>query len=1011
MVSTYTNLTFTGTEFARLFPYYLLLDKKLTVLSYGAGLKKLWPALQVGQRMDSHFTSKNIAFKGADIAAFDKIKGENLWLEYIGAENALVAGKFDIIDDGKKILFIGTSEQNTITSKNLSKPIADTYNTERLATLVSNLQAGILLEDENGKIILVNKLFCNLFGIDESPDELKGLDFSKYIDHSKSLFRYPDIYVNRLNKILAEKIPVKNDLLRLADGRIFERDYIPFFLDGVYKGHLWQYSDITIAKKNETDLQRLSAVARANDNGVVFTQPNGKIMWVNQGFLKLSEYEEKDVIGKSPVELFAGPLTDKETLKRIVYAFESGISFEEEIIHYREDGSWFWGKTKGQAITDEDGNTVNYFAVVEDISPKRHAMDFLKFQEKKYRSIIANMNLGLVEVDIDNNLQYANSSFCKMSGYRMEELEGKNAMKMMLQGDYEKEIASKNDLRKQGVSDAYEIAVRNKKGELRWWLISGAPRYNDSGELVGSIGIYLDITKQKEIESELVKAMEDAELSAKTKQLFLANMSHEIRTPMNGVLGMAKQLQKTQLTDRQSFFLNTITTSAENLLVILNDILDTSKIEAGKLTLEKIGFKLTDVIRKARLILLQKAEEKGLAIASNIDSTIENVLIGDPYRLNQILLNFLSNAVKFSDKGVIKVSCVAKSLNNNIRTVELCILDEGIGMSEDFLKQMFQNFSQEDVSNTRKYGGTGLGMAISKQLVGLMGGKISVESEKEKGTKITIEIPFEIGTTNDLEVKHEVIEDTTILKDKKILLVEDNETNRLVATTSLLNFGADIVEVENGEQAIIAIREQKFDLVLMDIQMPVMDGIEATQIIRNDLKMDIPIIALTANAIKGENERYLSLGMNGYISKPFEEVELISMITSKLGKEIIINAKPIEVIEDNNDALFSLKKLEDLGRESPTFLDRMLNLFIENTPLSINEIKQAYENNDMEKVAAVAHRLKPSIDNLDIRSIKNEIRELEKLAKSSDQPSRMEELIDLIEDVTNKVVEELKLLV
>jgi CheY-like chemotaxis protein/HPt (histidine-containing phosphotransfer) domain-containing protein len=332
-------------------------------------------------------------------------------------------------------------------------------------------------------------------------------------------------------------------------------------------------------------------------------------------------------------------------------------------------------------------------------------------------------------------------------------------------------------------------------------------------------------------------------------------------------------------------------------------------------------------------------------------------------------------------------------------------------MSEDFLKQMFQNFSQEDVSNTRKYGGTGLGMAISKQLVGLMGGKISVESEKEKGTKITIEIPFEIGTTNDLEVKHEVIEDTTILKDKKILLVEDNETNRLVATTSLLNFGADIVEVENGEQAIIAIREQKFDLVLMDIQMPVMDGIEATQIIRNDLTMDIPIIALTANAIKGENERYLSLGMNGYISKPFEEVELISMITSKLGKEIIINAKPIEVIEDNNDALFSLKKLEDLGRESPTFLDRMLNLFIENTPLSINEIKQAYENNDMEKVAAVAHRLKPSIDNLDIRSIKNEIRELEKLAKSSDQPSRMEELIDLIEDVTNKVVEELKLLV
>jgi two-component system, sensor histidine kinase len=1011
MVSLHTNLLFTADEFNKFYPYYILFDKQLAVLSYGNGIKKIWPALEIGQHIANHFSSVKISLVESDFAALEKIKGESLWLEYNEYSHAQVTGKFEVIDEGRKLLFVGMPEMlkpNAVVAKTQR---VDDSNTGRLYTLVANLQMGMLLEDENNRIVLVNKLFCDLFGIDEHPDELKGVDFSNYTEHTKALFKYPDIYINRLHKISTERVIVKNDLLRLADGRIYERDYVPFFIEGVFKGHLWQYRDVTVAKKNETDLQRLSAVAKANDNGVLFTQPNGKIMWVNQGFLKLSEYEEKDVIGRFPVELFAGPLTDKDTLKRIVYAFEAGISFEEEIIHYREDGSWFWGKTKGQAITDEDGNTVNYFAVIEDISPKRHAMDFLKFQEKKYRSIIANMNLGLIEVDLDENIQFSNSTFCKMSGYRPEELEGQNATQLLLKGDYVQKVKSKVELRTKGLSDAYEMAIYNKQGELRWWLVSGAPRYNDAGELVGTIGINLDITKQKQIEAELVRAMEEAEQSAKSKQLFLANMSHEIRTPMNGVLGMAKQLQKTHLTDRQSFFLNTITTSAENLLVILNDILDTSKIEAGKLTIEKIGFKLVDVVRKARLILLQKAEEKGLAIATQIDGAIDDVLIGDPYRLNQILLNFLSNAVKFSNKGVIKVSCVAKGLSNNIRTIEICVIDEGIGMSEDFLKQMFQNFSQEDVSNTRKYGGTGLGMAISKQLIGLMGGNVGVESQKDVGTIITIQIPFEIGTVNDLDVKPEVVEDLTILKDKRILLVEDNETNRLVATTSLLNFGADIFEVENGEQAIMALRNETFDLVLMDIQMPVMDGIEATKIIRNEMKLDIPIIALTANAIKGENERYLSIGMNGYISKPFEEVELISVITSNLGKEIIINTKPVEVIEDNNGALFSLRKLEDLGRESPTFLDRMLNLFIENTPAAVNDIKQAYENNDMDRVAAIAHRLKPSIDNLEINSIKSEIRELEKIAKTKDQPVRVEELIAHIESVTNRVVEELRLLV
>ncbi|HUP13260.1 MAG TPA: response regulator, partial [Niastella sp.] len=408
---------------------------------------------------------------------------------------------------------------------------------------------------------------------------------------------------------------------------------------------------------------------------------------------------------------------------------------------------------------------------------------------------------------------------------------------------------------------------------------------NDKQQLIGSIGIHLDITQQKMLEKQLMEAKQLAEKSVHAKDLFLANMSHEIRTPMNAILGMSKQLQKTTLNQQQTSFLEIIGTAAENLLVIINDILDFSKLEAGKVTLEEIGFNMHDLATNASRVLKLKAEEKGLLFEVLVDPNVAPVLKGDPFRINQVLMNLLSNSIKFTKRGHITLQCLLKDSRPGHQSLEIVISDTGKGMDEGYLKNLFNKFSQEDESIARSYGGTGLGMSIVKQLVELMNGAITVKSKKGEGTQVNITLSFAEGTENDLPKKDNSHVEAHILADKKILLVEDNEMNRVVAETILNQYGASIAQAVNGVDALDAIRNHPFDIVLMDIQMPVMDGLEATRLIRNELHSTIPIIALTANAVKGEMEKCIQAGMNDYLSKPFEEEDLIRLIAKWLGRE------------------------------------------------------------------------------------------------------------------------------
>ncbi len=641
-----------------------------------------------------------------------------------------------------------------------------------------------------------------------------------------------------------------------------------------------------------------------------------------------------------------------------------------------------------------------------NITEKKDSEKLIERKEEKYRSIIANMNLGLLEVDKYEIINYANQSFCDMSGYELEELIGKTASSLFLKGESLEIMEQKNEARKTGISDAYELAIVDKNNNLKWWLVSGAPRYDDNGELAGTVGIHLDITEQKALEVELIAAREQAEQSVQAKENFLANMSHEIRTPMNAIIGMSNQLDKTSLDSKQQFYLDTIHSAADSLLVIINDILDLSKIEAGKLDIESIGFEPRTIVAKLMQTMNHKAEEKGLLFSNAfIDPALSSVLIGDPYRFTQVVMNLLSNAIKFTESGSVDLSIKVIKSSRRQQSFELIVTDTGIGMDEAFLGNIFSKFTQESQSTTREYGGTGLGMNICKQLIELMGGSIKVESKKGKGTRVAILLDLPTGTATDLPIKETLPDNISILKGKVILVADDNEMNRLIAATLLQQYGAEVREAVNGKEALEMVENHIIDLVLMDIQMPVMNGLEATQLIRKVLGKATPIIAITANALKGENERCIAAGMNDYISKPFSEEIFVKTIAKWLGKEIRLISGTSKL--GSEATLFDLTRLQEISRGNNDFVKKMIGLFLQQVPLSIQEIRELAHKGEFEKMRSIAHRIKPSIDNLRILSVAPQIRVIELWDPSKGTLNELNDLIAKIDGVIASVVVEL----
>jgi CheY-like chemotaxis protein/anti-sigma regulatory factor (Ser/Thr protein kinase) len=484
------------------------------------------------------------------------------------------------------------------------------------------------------------------------------------------------------------------------------------------------------------------------------------------------------------------------------------------------------------------------------------------------------------------------------------------------------------------------------------------------------------------------------------------------------------------LETHQRNYLQLIQESANNLLVIVNDILDLEKIVAGKLQLETIPFKIVDKIATTIQSFIYRAEEKELGLIFQNFIPAELVVKGDPYRLSQVLNNILSNALKFTETGHITIATRIRENNDETAVVEITISDTGIGIVKERLSTIFEPFEQADATISRKYGGTGLGLAICKNMIEMQNGELQVESEEGKGSSFTIRLPYQISLEEEKtsEVRQEI--DYKSLGPRKVLVAEDVELNQFLARHILESWDFEVVIAGNGLEAIERLGKEAFDCILMDVQMPEMDGIEATHHIRSladPVKANIPIIALTANALKGDSEKYLAAGMTDYLAKPFDEERLFRVISRNLARiaaapapapptttsshdhkqDITLNNNNTNMSSDN-PRLYDLTMVQSVSGGDEGFIKKMVALFIETVPQNMQDLKNALQAENWEQVGKTAHKLKSTIDSMGIKSIRQEIRAVESNAKQMESLTEIPALVTTIDNVIRECIGQLQ---
>jgi CheY-like chemotaxis protein/HPt (histidine-containing phosphotransfer) domain-containing protein len=528
------------------------------------------------------------------------------------------------------------------------------------------------------------------------------------------------------------------------------------------------------------------------------------------------------------------------------------------------------------------------------------------------------------------------------------------------------------------------------------------------------IGFSQDITDRIKTEKALLEAKEQVEMTSKAKEIFLANMSHEIRTPMNGSLGLGNLLNKTKLTLKQKEFTRLIIESGNNLMYIVNDILDYTKIQSSQFKLETIPFDLADKVNSTIQTFHFKAEEKSIALNFNNKLT-ENLMVeGDPHRLGQVLNNLLSNAFKFTAAGSISVELNQISHEEVNPTFEIRVTDTGMGISKENQASIFEQFVQATPDITRKFGGTGLGLSICKTLLELQGGSINVESELNKGTTFIVRINYkkvkEIAPSREQQ-KHGK---TLSSMKKKILVAEDVQINQLIVKHILKGWGHSVTIVENGKEVLKLLEKNQFDLILMDIHMPEMNGVDTTRLIRkltNPKKANIPIIAVSAAAFKDEIKGYLDSGMNDFVTKPYTEEKLLEVFNRVLRisqpseeESILESTKTLGKMEK----LYDLTRLNEFGDDDPGFIKEIIVVFLSNTGKDLDDLMQAVKDENYQVIFEIAHRMKSSLHTMGIKSLETTIKDLESLARHNDSFDKIKQLSTLVKKTLDLVFEQLK---
>ena len=645
-----------------------------------------------------------------------------------------------------------------------------------------------------------------------------------------------------------------------------------------YSNDKWYTSgrDITDQKEIASQLEQLSLVASKVDNGVVISDAKDKVVWTNAGFEKITGYSLKDVESKFLGEVLNGRPGKGLSEEKLQLMLRDNQPYQIDLMLNHKDGRPMWISVMKSVLKNEHDDVTKQIRIITDITEQKETAA----QLEQLSLVASSTTSGIVINDKYGMVEWVSQAFENITGYSLQDVKDKH-LGDVLKGELTDVamIEQARQLSRAKRSFEVDLLVYRKDGKPLWISVINSVILDENNEVEKYIEVIIDISDKKRAELQLIEAKEEALQLSRAKDMFISVMTHEIRTPLNAVIGMSRLLLEENPLDSQKENLDILKFSAENLMSLINDVLDFTKIETGNIELESAAVNLRELIQGVTKSMQFRASDKKIYLKHTIDKDIPAIVMGDRTRICQILLNLAGNSVKFTEDGGITIDLkVIEQTQNNV-TIRFAVNDTGIGIAADKIDTIFESFKQAEADTTRKYGGTGLGLAITKKLVELHGSKIHVDSTPAKGSSFWFTVKFNKGQIQT-DININTVETELQLN---LLVVDDNQINRLLINKVLSKWGATVDFAENGLEAVAKIEgKADYDVVLMDIHMPVMGGLEATEIIRAKSEsyfQQLPIIALTASMLNSEVNEIVRAGMNDYILKPFDPKGLYDKLT------------------------------------------------------------------------------------------------------------------------------------
>ena len=737
---------------------------------------------------------------------------------------------------------------------------------------------------------------------------------------------------------------------------------------------------------------------------------NGKVTLINRKGQEILELEEEEIKGTDWIAEFITENKQEETTNLFLKVFKGECDIPE---NYRysvvsKSGQRKIIEARHVIIRNKESEIVGFLISGEEVTGYLQIQKELQYSINLYRILAGNIpdiNMYL----FDEELRYiiAEGSEMKNHSLSYDYFEGKRLYDIL-----DEEIRSI-------LLPLYQAALKGREISTEYtykdydYLIWVFPLKNDENQVYAGMAITQNITKEKQIAERLKKAKDQAVEANRAKSEFLANISHEIRTPLNAIVGFTEQLLKTRISQKQEDFLRIIDNASEHLLALVNEILVLSKIEAGEIRFDNVPFKVEHVVKEIYSTLQIKADEKKINFRYDIDPQLNMVLIGDQFRLRQILMNMVSNAIKFTDSGYVEIKCFLKKEMDNKVFVRFDITDTGIGISEDKLEAIFDQFKQADSTVTKRFGGTGLGLTISKKLTELQHGNISVNSKPDVGTQFTVVLPYEKGNEKDIILSGQTNKiDSDMLRDTSVLLVDDDSVNRLLGKTILEELGSNVDVAMSGGEAITKLKNNKYDVILLDIHMPEISGIDVAHFLRGELNdASTKIIAVTAAVMKEDIEQYYRAGINDYLVKPYKEINLYNKVCKVLKKNKVpvqLTREEIILKEETKDPLYNLYELKRIAKDNNEFFVRMLNTFINNTTENLKNLDHYLTEKNWEQIGETAHKMLPSFRHLEIQPVISDLLDVKDKTLDNLKPEDVPSLVKHISDLSYQVITELE---